>query len=91
MDQQHAQILKQLRSGQGDKKNKSKRVSSLCFASSTLCHCSKGSCPALDCSARFNSEPRGVLCASCRLAWLGKARDLYVALSSDENQLSMQD
>ena len=26
MDQQHAQILKQLRSGQGDKKNKSKQV-----------------------------------------------------------------
>ena len=54
MDQQHAQILKQLRSGQGDKKNKSKRVGSLCSASSTLCQCSKGSSPALDCDARLN-------------------------------------
>ena len=53
MDQQHAQILKQLRSGQGDKKNKSKRVSSLCFASNNLCQCSKGSSPALGCSARL--------------------------------------
>ena len=58
MDQQHAQILKQLRSGQGDKKNKSKRVSSLCFAISTLCHCSKESCPALHCNARLSQEAR---------------------------------
>ena len=84
MDQQHAQILKQLRSGQGDKKNKSKRVSSLCSASSTLCQYSKESCPALDCKARLSQEPKEFSIASRRLAWASKAWDHDDAALSDE-------
>ena len=72
MDQQHAQILKHLRSGQGDKKNKSKQVEQPVPCKHHPLQVPQGTVPCTEMSCLTGLEARD-LCAPA-VGWRGLAK-----------------